>query len=492
MKKNGTTTVAVTLALLFLVVVAINCKPGPSSGNDGPPDTSQACSITPDTFPGTEVTGIKFPEDSNTILNWLNTYDTVSIAQHAWGLWAGLTSPTTQTCGKDNLLRFETWLGTSEIQAMMQNPDPASSNMTKHGRTPLTRPSQFHHAVGSISGGTEIDSSSLNKHNKWVTVCYDPTAARFALQNAIFKQSTLEKYMPSSNAVAGSIPAFPRKSITLKPTYLVVHNNGDSLIAMPVWPGQPSPPDLGQSFDSYWHYVFVDSLNRGTSTPTPVPHLSGNTPQEIRKATANLRDFIYFVLDDSMAAYINKQQDAGAKQGDLAILVGMHVATKEISNWTWQTFFWVPDVNNPPFPSSQFVASHRPKTVKGAAAHYAAVPVYNMVWPNPPVNGNAVAINATSRYQFGYNPYLEASLGNIQDVHNYLGNEYKWGAQTNCMSCHALAHVDKKFSPFHTYTADQYIPMDDKFFNGKLKVDFSWSIHTNIIRTSSNPATKPK
>ena len=35
------------------------------------------------------------------------------------------------------------------------------------------------------------------------------------------------------------------------------------------------------------------------------------------------------------------------KAGDLALLVAMHVTTKELPNWTWQTFWWEPFPTRP-------------------------------------------------------------------------------------------------------------------------------------------------
>ncbi len=52
------------------------------------------------------------------------------------------------------------------------------------------------------------------------------------------------------------------------------------------------------------------------------------------------------------------------------------------------------------------------------------------------------------------------------------------GVQTNCMSCHAQACYDKKSGSLASayYTGDQYIDLDGSQFQGKLKVDFLWSL----------------
>ena len=45
-----------------------------------------------------------------------------------------------------------------------------------------------------------------------------------------------------------------------------------------------------------------------------------------------------------------------AVAGDVAILVAMHVSTRETARWTWQTFWWTPTPENPHAPSSPNIA----------------------------------------------------------------------------------------------------------------------------------------
>jgi hypothetical protein len=163
----------------------------------------------------------------------------------------------------------------------------------------------------------------------------------------------------------------------------------------------------------------------------------------------------------------------------MVLLVAMHVGTKEISNWTWQTFFWTPNPAQPLFPSSAFAAGLRPSNLNGAANHYAVATAYAMVWPNQPINGGT---NTGVTPIIAFNPYLEAGLGNLSSGRpNQLNPNYQWGVQTNCMSCHAQATVVPS-SPGSSlpYTADQYISMNDTMFYKFLKVDFAWSIQGNV------------
>ncbi len=152
----------------------------------------------------------------------------------------------------------------------------------------------------------------------------------------------------------------------------------------------------------------------------------------------------------------------------------MHVGTKEISNWTWQTYFWSYNQNNPFAPSSKFEANLRPSQIKGAPAHYAVTTAYTMVWPNQPINGGT---NEGVKPVISFNPYLEAGFGpNVFSLPNKMMPSYQYGVQTNCMSCHALATASSSIG----YTTDQYISMNDTMFINQVQLDFAWSIQGNI------------
>ena len=169
------------------------------------------------------------------------------------------------------------------------------------------------------------------------------------------------------------------------------------------------------------------------------------------------------------------------KAGDYMILLGMHVTTREIKRWTWQSYWWSPTPNLPKKPSDTAYAKARKNIVKGAPAHYAVTIAYDMIkaegdnklTPYGGGNGKGEAILA-------YNPYLEAKFsdegiklndkkyyGAIEEGGKIITN--KTGMQTNCMSCHAGANyfVDAtdtiRFKK--TFIADTYVDLEkDEFY----------------------------
>ena len=444
------------------------------------------------------VEGFNFPEDSNKIYRWVNANDSASIFKHAWGVWAGLTEPTNQTYAGDRLLVFETWQGIDDVRDNILA-DSLTAGCTgansKKERTKLTRPEQFTRKEGTkklIFAHAVTSASPDTSAGFWVTVSYSPDAACYVTQNQLLKQSVLNKYRTAGGI--GRIPPFPQKSVTIKPTYFVGEEK-DHLIRIPAV--TEMAPDSGVWGSANWpKCIYADVQNRQPKNKKLVPAaINDHNADHIALATCNVSDFIHFKVDQTMANHMNKADSTEglsstgrATAGQLALLVAMHVTTKEISNWTWQTFYWAPDPDRVYRPSSALAARLRPKELKGAAGHYALNAGYAMVIPNQPITGGT---NKGVRVLYSYNPYLEGGFAGLGPDTTFQkasplikGNPY--GVQTNCMTCHALATSDDE----SFYETDQYVDMNDKFFKNKVQLDFAWSLHDNMITEPALSAKK--
>jgi hypothetical protein len=451
------------IGILFIVVVSQRCV-----YNDKTDKFSTK--VTPQQLPSV-VPGFNFPEESSKIYKWLANKDTVSITKHAWGIWAGLTANSNQIFMADTLRIYETWLGISDIATLCANYDSLGGcNPTKSTREKLSFPHQLTHTFGVVK-----TPKILNNPGFYVSVSYNPSAACWATTKLLLNQSTITKNWDSSHI--GKIKPFPNSSITIKPTYYIGRIR-DKYIRIPAWQGPPT--NWGQVYNEpQWNsYIYVDVNNKQTPGKIAVPVDSTQTTPPAT-AIVNLNEFINYPIDSLAAAYINTQQQGQAgpvAKGDLAILVCMHVTTKEISNWTWQTFFWTTNPAQPNFPSSAWQAKLQPAQLKGAAAHYAVSTAYAMVWPNQPITGGT---NKNVTPIIGYNPYLEPGLsapfGNV----NKLNKSFQYGMQTNCMTCHAFATSNKSNNSL-SYSADQYVDMNDPIFKNWVQLDFAWSINQNL------------
>jgi len=461
----------VFILLMSSILIVYSCKDEKVSNNNL---TYLAVNeITPVNFPtDLRIDSFNFPEDSTAIYGWLQKKDTVSITKHAWGIWAGLTSPSGQVFGGDSLLVYETWFGVDELSNMSDadNKQGGCDQMKKSKRTSFKIPKQFAHSQLFANKNAVIDTT----FSIFETVSYSPPAACFATSNLIFNQSVLDSYQVKGGI--GKIPSFPNDAITTKPVYFAGKVDENGLIQLPVWPGIPNPAKVFPSSD-WKNFVYVDTSNRQPKNKQLVTVTVANpTPAQIKAATCNASDFLHFAVDAEMATYLNQHQDKGASSGfvsgDLALLVAMHVTSKEISNWTWQSFFWTPNPDAPLAPSSKFAADMRPSQLTGAASHYAVTTTYAMVWPNQPVSGGT---NTGATPIIGFNPYLEAGLSKFNTT-NALNQNYQYGVQSNCMTCHALATATGSLG----YSADQYIDMKESRFINQVQLDFAWSIQGNI------------
>ena len=415
-------------------------------------------------------TGFQFPTDSNTINAWISSGQDDSLAHHTWEVWNMINQPTDQDQQGSNLRDWMTWKSPNQVQAGSQ---PTSQKLID-----LSKPKQFH-----ATALAELDPAF------YVSVQYNDPAAQFAGQQDYLSDDVLQKLLDEGST---SIQEFPNSSIAIKPVFYVISQD-DDFGRIPIWKGPPSAP--GPSPSNEWNnYVYVNLQN--SSEPTGMTCDSTATDWESR-CSYNLVDFIYYRLTEEEVKLVEQEGNQNIKAGDYAVLVGMHMTTKEIRRWTWQTFFWAPDPDNPFFPSSSAIADQRAFITDPAVSHYATTIAYQMIDPVQPYTGGDIVGEPV----YAFNPYLEAPFdfgpdqdirlpGIIQTSSGLLEN--KFGVETNCMSCHALSHyfktdtIDNDF-----YMADAYVDMEMgkvitsvtdgqrdsiEVFVGKLKTDFLWSI----------------
>ncbi len=427
--------------------------------------------VTPTPFPDLGIPNFQFPTDSNTINSWVATEDVNAIYSHGWGIWAGLTAPSGQSIGGQELLVFETWLTPAEILDSMK-----SVPVKRIGRANLNKPKQFGHAFNK--SGEEPDTKIAE------SVSYSPAATKYALDNKIFLYSTFEKYAAEGRT---SIPDFPANAITIKPVFKVISKSKldpSGYYAMPSWVG---PIDSLAAFpENKWNAcIYVDITNSSSADGGVDIGCYGPTPE----TTYNLTDFIHYELNEEDVAYYNQEFGLGAEAGDYAVLVGMHVATRETKRWTWQSFWWSANPNSPASPSSPQIASLRPaEYLNGAASHYAMTSAYYMVSPPQPYTGG----QSVGDTLIAFNPYLEAGFGpgvftgsDSYVVKNGIQISTAAGVRTNCMSCHVYAAYNvKKPSETPPYSGDAYVSLDDPVFSGFIKADFAWSVVDNVDTTA--------
>jgi len=158
----------------------------------------------------------------------------------------------------------------------------------------------------------------------------------------------------------------------------------------------------------------------------------------------------------------------------------MHLSSREIARWTWQTFWWTPTPEDPHAPSSAAIGALRPPQLRGAARNYAMSLGYMLLSPDQPYTGGENKGAAV----YTYNPWIEARVAaaDLPDSQPGLGPDGRaaannLGIQTNCMSCHARANYNpQKRTTAPRFSGARYTDLIDPQFVGTLQVDLLWSV----------------
>lgn len=426
------------------------------------------------------VNDFTFPKSETKLNDWVYSGDLSNIYKHAWGIWAGLTSFVGKVDGSP-VRAFETW---NTVSNMLYQIESTKTDNLKQLITPkkemkldLMVPNQFRNIKtmkGNLANAIKEPTTNDGDTNIFVSVAYNPPAAKHAISNRLFLQSTLNKYLQNGYS---EIPTFPYNAITIKPVYKVIPKDvKDGIYKFPGWPGTPVPAKAFPEKD--WNscvYVDINGVGEGGNS------IDEGCKGQTRSSTFYLNNFIHNKIDRENANFLSNQLGLKVSEGDYAILVGMHVTTREMKRWTWQTYWWSANADNPYSPSTKEIADTRPSVLDKTARHYAMSVTYQMVSPAQPITKGK---NVGSSF-IGYNPHLEAGFDTsvfqiVKPINGTIKNEY--GVQTNCMTCHNLALYDPKVDYTNhanrekPYGTDYYMSLDDETFNNKLRLDFAWSI----------------
>lgn len=410
--------------------------------------------------------GYNFPTARATVNGWVATNNFTAIRGHAWDLWAGMTVDSRSTYNGQRLPIWETWYSTQEVFGLF----PITAAVRTKPSRPFIAPAQFSHIAAAALSEAAKQVLSFNKYNIWtafwdVTPHNSPSGPPGVLYHYTKKSSltALNATWGATSLINRKILDFPNQSIELKPVFFLVKASA-LLTPVPFWQGAGPSHSSNQQHPSpgTWYTCVLIA-------PGGAGGLRVATPQEIQAAYKNnklsCQTYLYAPLDmiysfrmdaDEAKAWNDEQGEPGmvAEPNDYAVLVAMHVNTKEIVNWTWQTFWWQGGLNPPNrFPGS---TANMPGSVKGPWRNYAMCPAYSQTT----TPGGTVLVC--------FNPYLETSSG-IPD-----------GLNSNCMTCHGTARIPQSGVNFYPPNYKQPVKFGDPaYFSGNTKTDFSWATALN-------------
>ncbi len=438
---------AIGVALCVVLTLATSC----GSGSNGSNTTSN--SFTLKSFPS----GYNVPASAETVDTWVATGNTGAIRQHAWDIWAGLTTSSGEYYKGRILPIWETWYSPDDIYT-------SSGTCLDVTRTSRISPFQEPH-VNFKHGQADDNITSFNKYNELYaqSVCDNQynVAQTLTTLNTSFNTS-------SAPLTSRTIQGFPLGTIATKPVLMIVAQTG--LTSIPYWNGYGADATTNTDFPSsgtWKQCVAVDPTNKMTEGSIVTLPCNGVPTRQFVVHLSNFYSFALTAADIANESNDATQELAGANAGDYVALVAMHVTAKENSQWSWQTFWWVPDPNNTPAPSEP----RTPENISQLSspwAHYTMCTAYQMVTPEGDPNGTAKVC---------FNPYLEPGLPDVD------------GKTSNCMTCHSLASWGEggQFGGGLNYQANGYVAADNPEFGTVTRLDFLWSVtRATATQTSNN------
>jgi hypothetical protein len=424
--------------------------------------------------------GYHFPTPTTMIDKWIATSDTAAMRAHAWDIFSGITADSGERYEGKELPIWETWYGYSDVfpvtQTRVSTTAAASAFLASH-RGPLrvfVQPHQFTHTKSGLSMLSALgpEDSRLMSFNK-----FSPHAATFIISPQVGPNGQIYYYNSGSslrnlntafptdtNSQDRSINQFPVEALVIKPVFSIVKSNG--LTPLPLWQGatasiKPENPTP----DTWKTCILIDpkSMSKQIRLATASEIARANPVKGLAcKAYlyASLSTLYWFKLSDNEAATFNKARNGGVDPDDFAVLVALHVSTRETPFWTWQTFYWQPGEDTPDkFPGSKV---GQPKNLKAPWTNYAMCANYSQtITPG----GNIMDVCL--------NPYLETTPA------------IPAGMASNCMSCHGVARYSA--NQIEPYPLDYKAPIpfftDPFYFNSSTThTEFSWAIASQAMR----------
>jgi hypothetical protein len=374
--------------------------------------------------------------------------DLQSERRHVWAVFTHLTDAVDANASP----QFESWYGEDAAFAN------AGGEPTLRGIRGFSRASQKPESVAtrgnlpSQSADTPILSYTLYNFAAYEHI----RSHRLHLMSELNRLRNVGLRDSSINGDR-SIPPFPRASVVVKTAWWPVAR--DRFTPLPVWDPDRNPPRrAGNDYLSWTRVVAVDPLGQSREARTAPIEFAGQSFQEARRI--NLKAFYSVKVDADMARNLMLDQSAHKaalvvlgrplQNGDYLILVGAHLATKEISEWVWGTLWWHDRAGEGPF------AADRPAVLPSPWRNYLLQVAFDTDKPAALDGGPHIC----------FNPWLE---GRFPDA------GHGGGTVSNCLACHRRAsYPPVNFLPVTRGAPD--LTHDPAYARGRLRTNFIWSI----------------
>ncbi len=250
------------------------------------------------------------------------------------------------------------------------------------------------------------------------------------------------------------IDNFPQASRIVKGVWLRVPSG--SYVRLGVWPSKYYLDPIGGAklpMEKWKECVVVYRANQ--------PPQDMNDCGEAKDRFVTVSSFVNIELtDENLKKYKfaagNNSPNPELEPGDTMILVGLHLATKELADWTWSTFWWQPEWSRTDTPPALTPPEGK---LSGQWKQFLGNTSISFSEPAQPLTQKPTGDGS---YNVIFNPYLE-------------GADLDDGTASNCMSCHSRASTSTSINP--SQIRDFKLGLESaKDFEGATKTDYIWSL----------------
>ena len=493
-----------------------------------------------------------------TIESWKKTDDRDAMKDHAWRLFAALMRPLYRDENYSPLdpnavvRTYDTWHSIDEAipekdgeivdfsqSLAATNGDSPLSNKVLSAKVRLRKvdlPGQLSHHGGMVS--KPLDSTKPTKNSGVMGVAlvsdvkYSDEIVKF-IEDQLMDTGEKDgkkvvinyKLAAMQQANITDLAFNDTKGVMLKPAYTIVKGNGSTVIGR--WDENINTTNPA-SVDTLEPPVNANTRVAGERTWTQeaiiVPPGYKSPEQAVYGRDGNklpivsVNDFHHFkltqVLADELKGGILKElmgpNVQNIEAGDYAILTSMHISTREVDDWTWQTFWWQPNADGAaaddsvPADIRQLFSQALWKPLSyfkaGVGYDYLTPTGQAVICSNPylegpfgmrdaleAVYGKPTDENGIDRLE-SVEVFIRDKAGNALNPYTLAGN----GLRTNCVSCHrAAAYPINSFGKLPEGTQGVYpdfgakLADNDPLFSGRVRTHFIWGVANKL--TSSPP-----
>ena len=392
------------------------------------------------------------PAHEERLLHIRDIRDRSGMRRHAWNLFSSVTADThiDQPSNELKLPVWMTWwtlgetMGTKD-EPLIFRPNDEKSN-TEFIRTKT--------GGGPISGVrfNNIAYSHIRDERLYAMERFVSLKAQFDTDGTPTEQRRISDF--DRGAIATKSAWF---LVAEKNSNVVYKNEYEKYTLMPVWNGPDDTTNEGgpKYTPGRWKSkVLVDETGMDDNIGHRIKDANG-----IERLVVSIKRFYRWeICSERMLSAVNKaigDPNRQAKKGDQIVLVGLHIASKEIPDWIWTTVWWHPDAFLGEFRKSpsQFLNDRPPQVARDITwSNYLLDTAFDMETPRELDNSP----NAC------FNPWLEA---NVPD-----------SVGSNCMSCHQKAAwpANRTIMARHRIKIED----DDKYFSNRVRTDYIFAFQS--------------